>query len=87
MMLRICVVGSNQDPSKPVSMSLYIAHRACTAFAGKDLGRNCMQTLTDTDGLNLSQPFVLANNRSSAYDGEFVLLKVKLQFATDQQQF
>ena len=34
MMLRICVVGSNQDPSKPVSMSLYIAHRACTAFAG-----------------------------------------------------
>ena len=81
-MLRVSTLSlHSKETHKPASVVIYLAHKPCTAFAGKDIGKLVMETLTDPGGLNLSKEFVLANNRSAGYDGEFLNLKVILFFA------
>ena len=63
VMLRVTTLClHSKETHKPASLVIYLAHKPCTGFAGKDIGKLVMETLTDPGGLNLSKKFVLANN-------------------------
>ena len=63
VMLRVTTLClHSKETHKPASVVIYLAHKPCTGFAGKDIGKLVMETLTDPGGLNLSKKFVLANN-------------------------